>query len=195
MRRLLPLLLLGLAAPLAAQQQSESYKFLEAIREAKGNDVVAMLDRPGSNLVNTRDGSTGETALHIVVRRGDSTYANYLLGKGADANARDAKGNTPLLLAVNAGQGDILTLLTRARANPNLGKSAGETPLIRAVQRRDLPAVRDLLAANADPDQPDVIAGKSARDYAAEDGRNAAIHKLITETPKRARRAVAGPRL
>ena len=198
MRRLLPFVLAGstclLAVPAAAQQQSESYKFLQAVRDAKGNDVIAMLDRPGSNLINTRD-TSGETALHIVVKRGDSTYTNYLLGKGADANARDAKGNTPMLLAVNAGQADLIAILRRARANPNLGNSAGETPLIRAVQRRDLPMVRDLIAAGADPDQADVIAGKSARDYAIEDGRNPAIVKLLAETPKRERRAVAGPRL
>ena len=195
MRCLVPLLLLALATPAAAQQQSESYKFLQAVKDAKGNDVIAMMDRPGSNLVNTRDGSTGETALHIVVKRSDATYANYLLSKGADPNARDGKGNTPLILAVNAGAVELLPILTRARANPNLGNSSGETPLIRAVQRRDLGMVRELLAAGADPDQADVIAGKSARDYATEDTRSGAIAKLIADTPKRQRRAVAGPKL
>ena len=194
MRRLLPILLIGLAAPAAAQQQSESYKFLQAIKEAKGNDVIAMLDRPGSNLINTRDAS-GETALHIVVKRGDAAYTNYLLGKGADANARDGRNNTALLLAVNAGQGELIPILLRAKANPNLANSAGETPLIRAVQRRDLTMVRELLAAGADPDQDDIGAGKSARDYAVEDGRNPAIVKLLAETPKRTRRAVSGPKL
>lgn len=196
MRRLLaPLLLAGLAVPAAAQQQSESYKFLQAVRDAKGNDVIAMVDRPGSNLVNSRDVSTGETALHIVVKRADATYANYLLGKGADPNARDARGNTPLILAVNAGAGDLIPILVRARANPNLGNSSGETPLIRAVQRRDLTMVRELLTAGADPDQADRLAGLSARAYATQDTRNAAIAKLIEETPKRARRTVAGPKL
>ena len=195
MRRLLPLLLLGLSVSAGAQQQSESYKFLQAVRDAKGNDVIAAMDRPGSNLVNTRDPSTGETALHIVTKRGDTPYVNYLLGKGADANARDAKGNTPMLLAVNIGQGDLVAILARARGNPNVGNSAGETPLIRAVQRRDLPMVRELLAVGADPDQADVVAGKSARDYATEDSRNVAVAKLLAETPKRARRAVAGPKL
>jgi ankyrin repeat protein len=195
MRRLLPLLLLGVAVPAGAQQQSDSYKFLQAVREAKGNEVIQMVDRPGSTLVNTRDASTGETALHIVVKRGDLPYVNYLLGKGADANARDARGNTPMLVAVNAGQGDVVAVLARAKANTNIANSAGETPLIRAVQRRELVLVRELLAAGADPDQTDVGAGKSARDYAIEDGRNPAIVKLLAETPKRVRRAVAGPKL
>ncbi|WP_374942879.1 ankyrin repeat domain-containing protein [Sphingomonas sp.] len=197
MRRLpLALLLLGAAVPAAAQQQSESYKFLQAVRDAKGNDVTQMMDKPGSTLVNTRDASTGETALHIVVKRGDATYARYLIAKGADVNARDARGNTPLLLAVNAGDGDLVALLAGQRANANLGNSAGETPLIRAVQRRDLELARQLLAAGADPDQADLMAGKSARDYATEDARTPpAIVKLLAETPKRARRAVSGPKL
>ena len=192
-RLLLPLLLLG--APAAAQQQSESYKFLEAVRNAKPNEVIAMAEKPGSNLVNARDVTSGETALHIAAKRGDIPYVNYFLAKGADANARDARGNTPLILAVNAGAAELVPILTRARANPNLGNGSGETPLIRAVQRRDLTLVRVLLAAGGDPDQADVIAGKSARDYATEDARNPAIAKLIAETPKKVRRAVAGPKL
>ena len=194
MRRLFLSLLL-LAAPAAAQQQSESYKFLEAVRAAKANDVISMVDRPGSNVVNTRDVSSGETALHIAVKRGDIPYVNFFLAKGADANAKDARGNTPLILAVNAGATELIPIITRARGNPNLGNTSGETPLIRAVQRRDLAMVRALLAAGAEPDQADVIAGKSARDYATEDARNPAITKLLAETPKKVRRAVAGPKL
>ena len=192
-RLLLPIALL--AAPATAQQQSESYKFLTAVREAKGDEVTAMLGRPGSQIINTRDIGSGEGALHIVVRRGDETYLRFLLQKGADANLRDGRGNTPLLLAVTGGQAGMIRILTDARANPNLANASGETPLIRAVQRRDATMVRDLLAAGADPDQTDNIAGLSARDYATQDTRNAAIGKLIAETPKKAKRAVAGPKL
>jgi uncharacterized protein len=60
-----------LAAPALGQGQSESYKFLQAVREAKGNDVLAILDRPGSTIINTRDPNSGEGALHITVKRGD----------------------------------------------------------------------------------------------------------------------------
>lgn len=181
------------AAPVTAQQQSESYKFLTAVKEAKGNDVIAILDRPGSNIINTRDVTSGEGALHIVIKRGDETYLRYLLQKGADPNLRDGRGNTPLLLAVQTGQRDMIPILTAAKANPNLGNQSGVTPLILATQSRSIDMVRALLAAKADPDQADVMAGLSARDYANQDTRNTAVAKLFADTPKKSRTAVAGP--
>lgn len=192
----LPAAILMLAAlPAGAQQQSESYKFLQAVKEGKGNEVIDMLDRPGSNIINTREMTSGEGALHIVVRRGDDKYLRYLLQKGADANLRDGKGNTALLLATQLGQRDLIPILIAARANPNLGNQSGVTPLIMAVQARDIDIVRQLLAAKADPDQRDRLAGQSARDYAEQDARAGAIARLFAETPKQARPAVAGPTL
>ncbi len=188
-------MLLTASVPATAQQQSESYKFLEAVRSANGNDVIAILDRPGSQIINTRSPDSGEGALYIVARRGDLTYLRYLLQKGADPNIRDNKGTTPLMIAAEQGQAEMAAALIDSKANVDLANAAGETPLIRAVQRRDLPMVRQLLAAGADPDISDNLAGLSARDYATRDGRNVAVAKLIAETPKKTRRAVAGPRL
>lgn len=178
-----------------AQQQSESYKFLTAVKEAKGNEVVAILDRPGSNIINTKERGSGDGALHIVTKRGDITYLRYLLQKGADPNIRDDRGNTPMILAVQGGHRDMIPVLATARANPNLGNQSGVTPLILAVQARSIDMVRLLLAAKADPDEADRLAGQSARDYANNDPRNGAIAKLLAETPKRTRAAVAGPTL
>lgn len=195
MRSLLFPILLVAALPVAAQQQSQGYKFLEAVRDGKGEEVIKILDQPGQRIVNARDITTGEGALHIVVKRGDATYLRYLLARGADANMRDGRGDTPLLLAVQYGQGALVDILTTAKANPNLGNGGGETPLIRAVQKRDLALVRTLLKAGANPDQTDNVAGMSARDYANADTRSPAITKLFEETPKRTVRAVSGPRL
>lgn len=194
--RLLSALLLALLPlPAAAQFQSESYKFLTAVREGKNNDVLAALNKPGNTMINTRDKTTGETALHIAVKRGDSLYMRFFLEKEADPNARDAKGNTPLILAVVGGYDNLIPFLIDAKANANLGNSSGETPLILAVQRRDAEMIRILLKAGADPDQADVIAGKSARDYATQDTRGAAMAKLFADAPKKPKRAVAGPKL
>ncbi len=190
----LPVTVLLTPSAVNAQNQSEGYKFLNAVRESKNNDVLEMLGRPGSSIVNSRDVTTGEGALHIVIKRGDETYLRFLLQKGADANLRDGKGNTPLLLAVTTGQAGLIPILTAAKANPNLGNSAGETPLIRAVQRRDIGMIRTLLAEGADADQADIIAGMSARAYAKQDGRNPVVTKLLEDAPKKTRQAVSGPK-
>ena len=185
-----------LAAPAAAQLgRSEGYSFLQAVRDAKNEDVLKALNKPGSQVINTRDITTGEGALHIVVRRGDASYTSFLLSKGADPNLRDGRNNTPLMIAVESGHGELVPLLLSGRANPNLGNSSGETPLIRAVQRRDLGLVRVLVTGKADPDQRDTMAGLSARDYATRDTRSPAIARFFAETPKVARAPVAGPKL
>lgn len=188
-------LLVALAAPAAGQQQSDSYKFLQAVRDAKGDEVTQMIERPGSRIIDTRDPGSGEGALGIVVKRGDVTYLRYLLGHGADPNLRDDKGVTPLMLAVTLGQEGMIRYLLDAGANPNLANASGETPLIRAVQRRDLQMTRELVAGGANPDQADRMAGLSARDYARRDTRTPALLKLLDEKPVQTKAAVAGPKL
>ena len=189
-------LTLAIASPAVAQfGQSQGYKFLQAIKDAKGDEVTEALNKPGSTVVDAQDYSSRETALHIVAKRGDTTYTSFLLQKGANPNLRDAKGNSPLMVAASVGSEAVVALLIKGKANVNLANDSGETPLIRAVQRRDVAIVRDLLAAGADPDQADSLAGKSARAYAHDDVRTPILAKLIDETPKRERRAIAGPKL
>jgi uncharacterized protein len=195
LRLLVPAALLAAPAALPAQRMSESYEFLKAVRDADGNKVTEFLDKPGSTIINTKDRGTGETALHIVTKRGDVTYMRFLLSRGANPNVQDQGGNTPLLLSVNNGCSECIDVLTDRKANVNLANSAGETPLIRAVQLRSLDLTRRLLTAGANPDQADVLAGLSARDYARRDGRSPALVKLLDEAPKTTVRAVSGPRL
>lgn len=197
---LAPFLLAGtalvtVASPVAAQQQSEGYKFLQAVRDAKNDEVIAAVEKPGSRIVDTRDVTNGDGALHIVTKRGDAPYLNYLLQHGADPNLRDAGGNSPLMIAVGAGQVGLIPLLLTAHANPNLGNTAGETPLIRAVQRRDVATARVLVNGGANPDQTDRMAGLSAREYASRDARSPAMVKLFDEVKVKPKAAVAGPRL
>ncbi len=195
--RPLTLAALILAAPVLAQGSfgSPGYQFLQAVKDSKNDDVIAALDKPGQRIVDTRDANTGEAALHITVKRGDVAYTTFLLQKGADPNIRDGKGVTPLMLAADLGQDDVVPVLLLVKANPNIANSSGETPLIRAVQRRYVALARELVAAGADPDQRDIIAGLSARDYVQRDGRSPSLIKLMTDTPKRTKAPVAGPKL
>lgn len=182
-----------LALP-AAAQFSDSYKFLKAVRDKDGAVVTDMVRTPGSSIINTRDISTGETALIIVVKRRDLQWLSFLLASGADPNIRDAEGNTPLLTAAQLRFAEGIQELLDRKVAVDGTNSRGETPLIIAVQNRDAPSVRILLAAGANPNLPDRIAGMSARDYAARDNRSAAILKMIDDAKgAKPKGPVAGP--
>ncbi len=181
----------------AAAQFSDSYNFLKAVRDADGAKATEAIEKsPGSTIIDTRDYSTGESALHIVVKRRDMTWLGFLISKGAKPDARDAQGNTPLLLAAQNGFVEGANLLILARAAVDAENSRGETALILAVHNRDLAMVRELLSVGANPNRPDRIAGKSARDYAAEDRRATAVLKAIDEAkPLKLSPKMSGPSL
>jgi ankyrin repeat protein len=191
----LPLLLL--AAPIAAAtfvaspaqaQFSESYKFLEAVKKKEGEKVTAAIDEPGSTIINTRDITTGEGALHIVVARRDTAWLQFLIAKGANVNIRDNKGVTPLVLAVRLNFLEGVELLIAKGARVDEANAAGETPLITAIHNRNVPLLRILLKAGANPDRAD-NSGRSARDYAALDGTG----NLMGEIQAAAKPAAAKP--
>lgn len=183
------------AAPAAAQQFSDSYEFLEAVRKPDGTKVNKYLQDKTLRIVNAKDRRTGEGALHIVARREDSTYLRVLLQQDdINANLQDGRGNTALIIAAERGWTEGVTILLRYRANVNLANASGETPLIRAVQVRNLEVAQTLLNAGADPDRTDNVTGKSARDYAREDTRTPRLVKLLNDAPKK-QSGGTGPRL
>ncbi|MCZ4341802.1 ankyrin repeat domain-containing protein [Sphingomonadaceae bacterium G21617-S1] len=173
---------LALLATPAAAQFSDSYNFLNAVRQSDGAKATKALEGNGATLINTRDYTTGETALIITIKRRDLSWSNFMLSRGANPNVKDGKGNTALHFTALLGFPEGAELLLGRGAQVNLGNSSGETPLIIAVQQRNLQMVRLLLANGADPKQADRIAGKSARDYASEDPRGTALLKVIDET-------------
>ena len=79
---------------------------------------------------------------------------------------------------------------TDGRVKMRTPNDTGETPLISATHRRDLGLVRILLKAGANPDRAD-NSGRSARDYAALDGRQNPILAEI-ESTTRARTGAGG---
>lgn len=170
----------GVMVPPAAHAQfSDSYNFLKAVRDRKGDDAEKFLAEPGSVIINTRDSSTGQTALHIVIDRRDSTWLGYLLQKGANPNLADKQGTTPLMLATQLNFIDGIDWLVSKKAQVDQTNRAGETALILAVQLRNGEAVRTLLKAGANPDKRDSRAGYSAREYAKQDARAGAIVSII----------------
>lgn len=156
---------LAVSAPLAAQGFSEGYEFLKAVEDRDGDVATEMLNQPGTTIVNSRDITSGDTGLHIVVQRRDSLWVQFLLQRGADPNIRNKRGVTPLQLAASLGFIDGVEQLVKKGAQLDVTDRTGETPLMAAVHKRDIPIIRHLLKEGADPDKND-NSGRSARDYA-----------------------------
>lgn len=183
----------ALAAP-AAAQFSDSYQFLKAVRERDGGKVTDLVNESGASIINAKEATTGDSALHITVRDRNTPFLRFLIGKGASTATRNADGATPLVIAIQIGNPEAADALIGAGADVNLANGRGETPLIVAVQRRDIAAVRTLLAAGADPKRADRIAGRTARDYAAQDTRTPILLKIIDEAkPAKPKAGVSGP--
>ncbi len=153
------------ATPLQAQMQRDGYQFLEAVKKRQGDEVTQFLSEPGSILVNTRDVTSGETALHIVTQRRDAVWMRFLLAKGANPDIADKNGTTPLQLAAQLGFVEGVEILAERGAKVDVPNSTGETPLISAVHRRDGGLVRLLIEKGASADRAD-NSGRTARDYA-----------------------------
>jgi uncharacterized protein len=182
---------LGAAIP-AQAQFSASFKFLEAVRKSDGATAEEVLNKPGSTIVNTRDVSTGETALHIVVKRRDKTWMGYLLQHGADPNVRDRTGVAPIQIAVGLGFTDGVELLIQYGADVSQANDTGETPLITATHHHDLQMVRLLLGGGADASRPD-NSGRTAMDYAKQDGQDQILAALSAAAKSKPQKDPAKP--
>jgi uncharacterized protein len=175
-------LVVSVAAPLPAVAQfSDSYKFLDAVRKKDGDTVNDMLSKPSTQIVNTRDLTTGDTALHIVTARRDLVWMQFVVGKGANVNAHNGKGETPLEIAAELGFVEGVDFLISAGARVDETNNTGSTPLIDAVSRRDLDVVRSLLKAGANAERPD-NSGRSAHDYAKLEGKENPVLTEIENT-------------
>lgn len=188
--RLLPAIaatLLGVASlssPAAADIGGPSYQFIKAVKEKDLFKANTLLNEPGAAIIDYRDPDTGDAALHMVVKRRDLPWVNYLLSKGANPNIEDRDGNTPLILAASQGFSDAVRSLIASNANVNGRNRSGETPLIKAVQALNVSVVRQLMAAGAKPDMADHVAGYSAIDYAERNRRASTILRLLKNPPK-----------
>ena len=181
---------LALSVPAAAQFQSEGYQFLEAVKDRDGTKATDMLSKPGTQIVNTRDISNGDTGLHVVVARSDALWIRFLLQRGADPNIANKRGITPLQLAASLGFTEGAEALIGGGANVDVADKTGETPLITAVHARNVELVRLLLAKGANPDRSD-NSGRSARDYMTLIGSANTLLKMEFEAADK-KRAAAG---
>ncbi len=171
------------ASPLAAQRQSDGYKFIKAVRDRDGTVATQMLDEPGSTIVNAREITSGETALHAVVQRRDITWVRFLLQRGANPNIADKNGVYPIQIAAQLGFIEGVERLIKGGAEIDVSDTTGETPLISAVHRRDLKMIELLVENGARADRTD-NSGRSARDYAVLLGARAGVLEAIEKAEK-----------
>lgn len=178
----------------ASAQFSDTYNFLRGVRDRDFATVRDLVEAPGSTVVNVRDRSSGEGALHILTRERDGQWLLYLLRQNANPNIRDREGNTPLHIAAQIGFPDAVNWLRIVNADLNARNDRGETPLILAVHQRNGGIVRQLVDAGANPDIADSVVGLSARDYAARDARATAILEILDAAETQSEEApVFGP--
>ena len=176
----------------AAAQFSDSYKFLEAVKKKEGDKATDMLEEKGSSLINTRDITSGDSALHIVTQRRDLPWMQFLVAKGANVNIRNVKGETPLVIAANLNFFEGVEFLVGQGAKVDESSSTGETPLITSVHNRNLAMLRVLLKAGANPDRTD-NSGRSARDYARLDTKSDTLLKELEASTKPKSQLKIGP--
>lgn len=178
------------ATPAAAQFQSDGYKFLKAVGDKEGDVVTEMLTNTPV-LINTRDITSGDTGLHVILNKPDgqtTTWIKFLLQRGADPNIRNKKGVAPLQLATTLNLVDAVEALIKRGANVNVSDDTGETPLISAVHQRNIPMIRRLLEQGADPDHND-NSGRSARDYVALMSSNSLIQRELDAADEERKKA------
>ena len=173
-----------------AQNFSKGYKFLESVRNNEMSDVNNTLAQPGNQIINTRDGGTGDTALHILAARRDTPWLSYFLARGADPNIRNNKGETPVVVAAAIGYAEGVEALVASGARLDESNATGETPLRSAVHRRDLAMVRILLKGGASPSRSD-SSGRTALDYARIEDRSGTMATEM-EASVKAKKASAG---
>jgi ankyrin repeat protein len=96
----------------------------------------------------------GRTPLLVAVAQRDSfAIATYLIGHGADVNARDnsgdfitrGSGSTALMLAVRSGDNRTVEQLMAKGVDVNVAMTTGGTALTEAVSVRNVEAVRMLI--------------------------------------------------
>lgn len=92
----------------------------------------------------------GETALHIVSKKGDLRKVNKLLEAGAQIDCFDEFGNTPLHISCRDGSESVARLLINQGADINAKNLFGDTPLFCAILARQLSLVVLLVESGSD---------------------------------------------
>lgn len=165
------------STPATAQQFSERYEFIKAIKEQDSFAVRQKL--VDGQYPNVRNGD-GVPAILIAAENGGIGWVALLLKYDADVNiASRENGKTVLMHFAEKGNIDAVQFLLGQNADPNMTDSFGETALMKAVRARNFRMVKALLDSNIDLQVAD-SSGRTALDH-ARNTRDRRLEKLLLD--------------
>ncbi|MBW7476098.1 ankyrin repeat domain-containing protein [Paenibacillus oenotherae] len=113
--------------------------------------VVLLLVLVGCQPAGDKDVSMLDRELIMYAEQGDSAAVLELLKKGANINARDARGRTAIMAATHGNNPDTVKLLIDAGADINAQDDRKDNPLLYAGAEGLLDIVKLMIDAGADP--------------------------------------------
>ncbi len=159
----------------AAQDAAQTSKVFEAARAGDLARLEALIgSSPG--LVNARD-EEGSTPLHAAAESGRMNIALFLLGRGAEPDARNSLKQSPLLYAAYGGYTELVDTLIARGATSDQPDTFGNAPIHYAARQGQTAVVELLLAKGASFDGRG-RGGRTPLHFAAANGR-AEIVKLL----------------
>ena len=177
--------LLAAAGP-AAAEQTLSDRFVIAIERGSLRDVRTMIedqDAPVEGPITYGEHSI--TPLHKAAERGQPEIAKYLIGKGANVNARASDdGQTVLMAGVMGANDALVAMLLAAGADVKPRDARGNSAFSMAAFGARFEIGDQLIAKGADPNEADPGNGITPRLGAASMGGEETIRWLVEKGAK-----------
>ena len=137
-----------LPVPVVAAIQSYPAEFRTTTIQTNGTSLYVRYGGKGPAVVLLHGfGDTGDmwAPLAAAAAAGSESVTKFLIDKGAEVDARNARGDTALLLAASGGHAGVVAALMAARADKDAQNEFGDTALIIASRNGDAKTVRLLL--------------------------------------------------
>jgi ankyrin repeat protein len=149
----------------------------ELLRKGDVAAVRAMVEK-SPELVELRDGQ-GMTLLHYAAYGRDPDLVNFLIDRGAKADAKDTQAHTPLHIAAMNDRTEVAGALIKRGAVLEARDDYGRTALVLSARERGgLATIRVLTEAGADVNSADKF-GSDALELAAWRGKKEVVDYLL----------------